>query len=567
MELAKNGANQDNNDSDSDDDNDSVAEDPLDLLADLIRTLLQSVRNEHSTEILTLAAKAVTACLDEYTHGMPVKLLDELLLTVGQGPTTMVTNPAAAQAVAATSKKGKNKKTKALPMQIAQPNPSFVLASQVIRQTLNKTATPVAALLNGLLNKETHIYQTSSITADVEDDESESSVWNIIFHLLQVSPQILTTVIGTVSHGLQSPDARYRVTTTTLLGRLFAAPNSKLALQHHVCFREWCNRQLDVEAGVRRVVAEFSVKLLESLQASDNNSSSGTSDVLTAVDACLIRTVSSDPVVDIRLEAIHLICDLSYRKGCVSAQLLQTVGSRVSSRHKQERRDALTGLGQIYWRHYCQKRLRSVQAAGDDCDTAVVLSALHDACHLHRRRAHQRRGRRASNNNNDMDFEQDTGCDDMQEETYGWIPAKVFESAFFHDQIDPEMRSRVMQIMDDILLGSDLSSSKKMTATARSVGLAMIVDSLRDGENLLLEDGQSNAFKYLQKLLIQRASLQKTLSSYIDARASIREFEAGTLRGITPSRERGRRWIVIRCLIVLPFANHAFHSCHLHNRF
>jgi hypothetical protein len=230
---------------------------------------------------------------------------------------------------------------------------------------------------------------------------------------------------------------------------------------------------------------------------------------------------------------------LAYRKGNVSAKLLRAVGSRVSAKHKQERRDALTGLGQIYYRHFTQTKLKNIQAAGDDCDLDIILKVLHEGCHLDRRR--QRYGSSRSKRNRDVDDDMDfgddggenDGCDDPEEEKYGWIPRKVFESACFGDQIDPDMRSRAIQIMDDMLLGSDLpttSTSKKMTPTAKAVGLAMIIDSLRKGgENLLTEDGSSNAMKYLNQLLKQRASLQKTLSAYIDARAKIRECESGTL--------------------------------------
>ena len=554
VELAK---NYDPNDPDC-----RAAEHPLELLVDLVRTLLHAVRNEHSPEILSLAAKTIGACLDEYNHGMPVKILDEILLVIGQGPTTLVTNPAVGVAQPAnsnsSSKRNNNsnnnnsKKEKMPPLQVSQSNPSYVLAATVIRKTLNKMATPVAALLNGLLNNEAHIYQQSTITVDLEDfDDASNSknattaaanntgtVWNIVYELHAVAPQILTTVIGTVSNGLRSPDAAHRLAVTQLLGRLFGKAKSDMAAQFQPCFREWLARQTDVEAAVRRVVVESCVRLLDNHHCSSSSNAAST-DVTAQVDACLIRLVTSDPVTDVRLEAIHLICDLSYRRGCVTAKLLQAVGSRVSAKHKQERRDALTGLGQIYYRHFCQDKLRAVQAAGDDCDTAVILQVLHDTCHLEtrRRRGKQGKQQRRGRKSNGMDFDHaDADAedrDDAQEEKYGWIPHKVFESAYFSDQADADMRSRVIQIMDDILLGSDLSSSsssKKMTATARAVGLAMIVDSLREGENLLTEEGTSNGFRFLKQLLKQRATLQKTLSSYIDARAKIRECQTGTLR-------------------------------------
>lgn len=569
MEMAKNNPEEDSDDSDSDDSdseheyknkkekgnknkNTNNNEDtPLELLADLIKTLLHSVRNDHAPQILELVEKAVVACLNEYDHGMPIKILDEILLVIGQGPVVLVTNPAAAVARAADNNKGskgKNHKRskqddkKLPPMQVEQTNPSYVTAAGVVRKTLNKTATPIATLLNGLLNNDTHICQQSSISADLVEhgsaaatamaSSSSCSVWNIVYELHRVAPQILTTVIGTVSNGLASGDPELRLAVCQLLGRLFYAKDSRMATQFHICFREWLGRQQDVEMSIRRVICQSCVRLI------DVHSGLGNSDVCNEADACLIRLVQTDPALDVRLEAIHLICDLAYRKGNVSAKLLRAVGSRVSAKHKQERRDALTGLGQIYYRHFTQTKLKNIQAAGDDCDLDIIRKVLHEGCHLDRRlqRPGSSRSKRNRNVDDEMDLADDcgdnNGCDDAEEEKYGWIPRKVFESACFSDQTDPDMRSRAIQIMDDMLLGSDLpstSSSKKMTPTAKAVGLAMIIDSLRKGgENLLTEDGSSNALKYLNQLLKQRASLQKTLSAYIDARAKIRECESGT---------------------------------------
>jgi hypothetical protein len=529
---------------------------PLELLADLIKTLLHSVRNDHAPQILELVEKAIVACLNEYNHGMPIKILDEILSVIGQGPVVLVTNPAAAIARATdNSKDSKNQhnkrskqqrddKQKLPPMQVEQSNPSYVAAAGIVRQTLNKTATPIAALLNGLLNNDTHICQQSSISADLVEhgsvgaSSSSCSVWNIVYELHRVAPQILTTVIGTVSNGLTSPDTDLRLAVCQLLGRLFYAKDSRLATQFAVCFREWLGRQQDVEQSIRRVVCQSCVRLIDvHAHASSASASASTgTDVCHEADACLMRLVQTDPALDVRLEAIHLICDLAYRKGNVSAKLLRAVGSRVSAKHKQERRDALTGLGQIYYRHFTQAKLKNIQAAGDDCDLSIIRKVLHEGCHLDRRRHRvgSSRSKRNRHADDEMDFGDDNGgCDDAEEEKYGWIPRKVFESACFGDQTDPDMRSRAIQIMDDMLLGSDLpstSSSKKMTPTAKAVGLAMIIDSLRKGgENLLTEDGSSNAIKYLNQLLKQRASLQKTLSAYIDARAKIRECESGTL--------------------------------------
>ena len=45
-----------------------------------------------------------------------------------------------------------------------------------------------------------------------------------------------------------------------------------------------------------------------------------------------------------------------------------------------ERRDAVAGLAQIYWRHYVNWSHRGVQAGGHDCPIKVVADALRESC-------------------------------------------------------------------------------------------------------------------------------------------------------------------------------------------
>jgi hypothetical protein len=103
------------------------------------------------------------------------------------------------------------------------------------------------------------------------------------------------------------------------------------------------------------------------------------------------------------------------------------------------------------------------------------------------------------------------------------------------------MHNGVVQIVDEVFLGSfktDKSSKLKMTQTARAVGLALLLESLchdhgADQQQPWLTCEQllrntTNAFKFMQQLLGQRARLQKTIRSYIDARAAIRECKSGT---------------------------------------
>ena len=104
----------------------------------------------------------------------------------------------------------------------------------------------------------------------------------------------------------------------------------------------------------------------------------------------------------------------------------------------------------------------------------------------------------------------------------------------YNDNSDPEMRNRVFQIVDDVLLGTAKKDSgcggggSALTPTSRAVGLALIVSSLKDKEN---------AYKWMCALFAQRSRLQKALGEYLDARSKAREFEAGRPEAFEADRE------------------------------
>jgi hypothetical protein len=211
---------------------------------------------------------------------------------------------------------------------------------------------------------------------------------------------------------------------------------------------------------------------------------------------------------------------LAYREGektssaAVPARLLAAVGNRVSSKNKTERRDALTGLAQIYHRHYVAIKLRQVQSGGDDCEMDIILEALRDTYESQGGSAKKKR------------FADKDGVDSLDlDEKYKWIPSLVFKSACYTDANDPEMRNRVVQIVDDVLLGGKMDH---FTPTSQAVGLAFIIASLRDEDEDPHGPITSNAFKWMCTLFSQRASLQRAVANYLDARAKIKASKQGT---------------------------------------
>uniref|UniRef100_A0A7S2JSU1 Sister chromatid cohesion protein n=1 Tax=Leptocylindrus danicus TaxID=163516 RepID=A0A7S2JSU1_9STRA len=112
--------------------------------------------------------------------------------------------------------------------------------------------------------------------------------------------------------------------------------------------------------------------------------------------------------------------------------------------------------------------------ADDDCDIDVILNVLADE-------------------------------DNLSEERFGWIPEIVAKCLYYSDASDSDMRSRVIQIIDDVLV------PKSMSVLARSVGLAIVLR------------GMEGSGRWMEAKLSERASLQAKLAEYVEKRPSKRE--------------------------------------------
>jgi len=553
----------------------------LETLCELLRTLLHCAHVDHPPEVAAHAELAVAACIEEFEGSVPVPVLEEILTCVGDGPVVWVTNPAYAQhkrkrtprSSSGGSKNAKDKESTLPPQQIQQTNPSYLVAAKVLRRTEDKISSPIAALLNGLLTGDPNVVERTSLsTVDAEaaallspkssgkkkkrknndatpekedsptlashltskDAQSGANVYAISYELHRIAPQILTTVIGTVSTSLVNQDLTKRWQATKLLGRLFGARTSDIAERFGPCFREWLRRSYDPERKVRETMVKALINFLTMHYTK--------TDLCADVNEALATIITRDPTLDIRLLGIHQVCDLAHtasspvdgsgnsngaaateeesRKrvhpiSIISAELLHAVGDRVSSKNKTEHRDAITGLAQIYFKHYLRKKLVFVQEGGDDVSIDEILEVWNET--------------RANNDKTSKEVRKEGR---EEEEKFAWIPQRVFECVSFPDSTDAEMRSRIFQIVDDVLLGSgkskDSGSGSTLTPTSRAVGLALIITSVKE---------KDNAFKWMCALFTQRSRLQHALGSYLDARSRARECESGSAEAFTADSE------------------------------
>lgn len=160
---------------------------------------------------------------------------------------------------------------------------------------------------------------------------------------------------------------------------------SSSRLMHNSCFA----LSADPEQKVRETMVKCLVNFLTT-QYSETDLCADVNEALTAI-------ITRDPTHDIRLMGIHQVCDLAHGAlvsgseasettgvessnkkrappiSVVAPELLKAIGNRVSSKNKTEHKDAITGLAQIYHKHYLRKKLMYVQEGGDDVSIDEIL--------------------------------------------------------------------------------------------------------------------------------------------------------------------------------------------------
>ena len=478
---------------------DDDIEAPLPLLVRFFHTLLHSIRREHSGSVQSQFVQALSACLDEYhPTTMPVPVLDELLLCLAAGPTVLLTDPNAIK---------KAKKGQPLP-QIAVENPSYTAAAKLIQQHASRLVTPVATLLSGLLQGDPWTVSQSKIAVDPAWQGND--VWSVLRHVHRTCPTLLTSVWGTIRETLTSPDADQRLAAVRLVGYLWQArPNT--AVGHYGLLQVWWQRQHDVKPEIRQALLPACISLVGHWASQTEELSTLPAQALDETTRVIEALVVSDASSTVRLAAVHAVCEVLYKGGKpwmlsspTAARLLQAVGRRVSARQALERQDALTGLVKLYEKHYLRPLLEPLQR--EESDNMDAIRSVLDA--HSRGKPRKRRGSTSSVRGSITPIRQALFCE--AGEPYQWIPRALFCAVQFTD-----MRGRVVQLVDEGLL------PKKSSTAARAVGVAILLDALRDDDtsNLLTDDSEASAaLRYLWQLLNTKALLQQQLEQYLEKR-------------------------------------------------
>lgn len=481
------------------------------VLQDFVHTCLHAVRREHTTQLVDLVQEAVAVCLEYYAnHHIPIKLLEELLLAIGQGPSQPVTRLV-------------ERKGKMIPTSVPEFNPTYRVAAMIIRKQADRLATPLASLLNALVNGDTMVMEQTTIPHLAEDTEQDDvpDVYTIIFHLHSVAPIVLTTVLGTVASHLLSPSVPIRVASTKLLGKLLVH-SPTLRDEYPAIYRAWWQRKMDAQTPVRQSVVHYGARVLglpsqASLEQQSNRQlqtkrrkqhTGGGVDTTTTTSSytygadtfdddangeatqAFVHLITQDPNKAIRLAAIEQVCEqylMTSRKNnntdvaprSVALPVLQAIAARLPAKYPTERQEAVNALARMYSKLYMEPLLDS---------TTEPLLMLQQ--HLTTRRRVSDKSARG----------------DERAALFEWIPSRILACLSYTDEQDTTMRNIVINIIDNVLI------HPRFSPDLRAAGWILIQNSLDDS-------------RFLGAYFRQRARLQAKVMEYIQSRSALRQAD------------------------------------------
>jgi sister-chromatid-cohesion protein PDS5 len=420
-------------------------------LVDFFDCLLDGLNDDHPQSVVDAVLEALSACLDELDY-LTQPLVDTLLM--GLLPITRKEN-------ARVSLYGSMAWIHALipPPQSVAPQ-KYQVSVALLRRCFNRVCQPISQFINGVLSG-------SGQGLGGVESELKEHVLHLIYELHKVNSGFLLYVLPNVAVQLQSEDVASRGGAMSLLGRLFASTHADYGENYPKNWSDFLRRFRDVEAGVRGKMIEYGAAILQRKPALRK-------DLWEAIGLRL-----SDPEWEVRRKAVHELCDLAVHSiDAVSANLMKLVGDRLKDRKPQIRKDAATGLAQIYAKHMSKTWVREGEPEGGGSDQQKCIEIEWP--------------------------DSDAASAESLAAKLSWIPEHVIKCYAYPEL---EMRSRVLQLLDDVLL-------PKLGSTAvRAAGLLFIWQGLDEpakaGLNRILKDRQTRqkaVQRYLSVRKLQQAS-------------------------------------------------------------
>jgi len=378
------------------------------------------------------------------------------------------------------------------------------LAAAVLRGSEGVVLVPLAQLLNHLVVLAASPSRTAASPEDGDGEEDEdarlaerycrgTALQALVVEAAAALPALLLLVLPTLARDLEAEDVGVRRRTVNVMGALFALPPlvpppagsaagpAPVGVAYETHYAAWARRFRDRDVGVRKDMCALGGEVLRAHR-----------DLAPALCNELAGRLT-DADDDVRQHAVIVACDCACAAlPHVSAGLLAAAGARTRDRRLETRKEAATGLAQAYatgmagvWQrsaaHAATVRaslLRSGSGSGGGLAPAgsVPLTVLSDA-------------------------------DAEAVAKLRGLPSVVVAC---YEQADAELRQRVVQLVDYIML------SDKLPDDARAAALVGLWESL-----------DAPATAALRHMLADRRATQTAMAAYLRARLEARTVGTG----------------------------------------
>ncbi|KAH9129963.1 hypothetical protein LEN26_000107 [Aphanomyces euteiches] len=347
-----------------------------DLVVNLFRCLFDRIQDDHSAKVEANMVSIMTGCLEEYDSVSPA-LLETVLEPLLHGDE----HPRA-----------------------------YHMAQQVIRKSSDHLQNALSLFFNSVL---------VDAIGNHHESELKEHALALIYESHKIQPGLLLYVLPNVCLQLQVDEMEIRSNAIALMGRLFASSHADYGAQYMKNFREFLGRFRDVKKEIRLQMVQVCSIIAQRKP-----------DLAVLIDAELQLRLQ-DQEWEVRRAVVNEICDLAaHSLSIVSQTCLREVGERMKDKKVVIRKEAMTGLAQVYAAHV------STSWTNGNMEISTAAKEL------------------------------------------AWIPDYVLKCFAYREQ---ELRLRVVQLLDDILL------PKQTTDVYRMKGLLFIWRHLDAGSKEALK--------------------------------------------------------------------------------
>ncbi|ESO11948.1 hypothetical protein HELRODRAFT_62692 [Helobdella robusta] len=271
--------------------------DSSEILFRLFKTTLELINDRHNNKVSVLMLDILCPLLSE-ADAIPQEVLDIFLACIIEPFKT-------------------------------QNRPAFEMARDLIRRTTSVLEPYIELFLSNCL---------------IQSSKSEKSslsgrVYDLIQELNNISPSLLQNVLPQLELKLKSADDAERMAATKLLTKMFAAPNSDLALQHKQLWNAFLGRFNDIDLNIRRMTVQSCQDIIINHAELVTEEAAGKH----------LKHRQHDSDENVRMDVVKVIvASAKAELKHVPDDLLECVKERTLDKKFKVRREALVGLGQIY---------------------------------------------------------------------------------------------------------------------------------------------------------------------------------------------------------------------------